>query len=481
VTIHCISHRIELAIKDSLLNTKVNKTASEIRDFLITLFYLFKKSPKISRHLKCTGDALEAQTFKFKKVHGTRFVNHLRLGLQSALNNWVLLIQAIEHGLVTTKMSAKLPGILKKLKDTSVLAGCCFLLQLLDVISPLSLSFERGDIVSHEIDFLVSRTLSKIEDMEQDYDDAALDDVLAYANFKLEGTVLKQTVSRKGDYRRKKSERRVVEVQCEGMKFIERAKEVAPRLCQKVLPTIRDRMKIRFETFKEEVFANMKWIDPSLWCDNPKEEVPQLLALANLLEQRPADHYSISTTVLGREWRDFRLMCSKLYQNFNMLSLWKKVFSYRANQFPNVCKLAEFVLCIGPSNSAVESGFSHLTAMLNDRRLSLSHKTMENLLLLKINNVILTKQEKEMLLQKALDVFLQPGQKRKLTMEPSISAKRMRSDEGEEEEDDEHLEYEEEEALAIQDSDAEEETLTEDEFSEVSDCDEHESDDLALD
>ncbi|ELU07946.1 hypothetical protein CAPTEDRAFT_192738, partial [Capitella teleta] len=71
VTIHCISHRIELAIKDSLLNTKVNKTASEIRDFLITLFYLFKKSPKISRHLKCTGDALEAQTFKFKKVHGT--------------------------------------------------------------------------------------------------------------------------------------------------------------------------------------------------------------------------------------------------------------------------------------------------------------------------------------------------------------------------------------------------------------------------
>ncbi|ELU10368.1 hypothetical protein CAPTEDRAFT_204221 [Capitella teleta] len=119
--------------------------------------------------------------------------------------------------------------------------------------------------------------------------------------------------------------------------------------------------------------------------------------------------------------------------------------------------------------------------MLNDRRLSLSHKTMENLLLLKINNVILTKQEKEMLLQKALDVFLQPGQKRKLTMEPSISAKRMRSDEGEEEEDDEHLEYEEEEALAIQDSDAEEETLTEDEFSEVSDCDEHESDDLALD
>ncbi|ELU02845.1 hypothetical protein CAPTEDRAFT_210670 [Capitella teleta] len=54
VTIHCISHRFELAVKDSLLNKTLNMTTWEVREFLISLCYLFKKSPKLSRHQKAT-------------------------------------------------------------------------------------------------------------------------------------------------------------------------------------------------------------------------------------------------------------------------------------------------------------------------------------------------------------------------------------------------------------------------------------------
>jgi hypothetical protein len=86
ISIHCVSHRIELALKDSLLNSKLHKATSDIQDVLISLFYLFKKSPKLSRLFKATGNASNVQVFKLKKVHGTRFVAHLRLGLKRRLN-----------------------------------------------------------------------------------------------------------------------------------------------------------------------------------------------------------------------------------------------------------------------------------------------------------------------------------------------------------------------------------------------------------
>ena len=47
IPMHCVSHRLELAIKDSLLQYK---EFSEVKDFMQTLYYLFQQSGKIKRH-----------------------------------------------------------------------------------------------------------------------------------------------------------------------------------------------------------------------------------------------------------------------------------------------------------------------------------------------------------------------------------------------------------------------------------------------
>ena len=49
VTIHSVSHRLELAIQDSLLR---HKEFVQVKDFMQTLFYLFKQSGKLMRHSK---------------------------------------------------------------------------------------------------------------------------------------------------------------------------------------------------------------------------------------------------------------------------------------------------------------------------------------------------------------------------------------------------------------------------------------------
>ena len=84
----------------------------------------------------------------------------------------------------------------------------------------------------------------------------------------------------------------------------------------------------------------------------------------------------------------------------------KKIFTYRKKELPNILKIVQLVLCCSSSNKAVKSSFSILTAMLSDRRLSMSHETMEDNMIISSNAKVLTEQEKEVILQNAMNKYL---------------------------------------------------------------------------
>ncbi|XP_071954409.1 uncharacterized protein [Antedon mediterranea] len=67
VKIHCVSHRLELAVKDTLMK---EKDFENVKELMVTLFYLMKRSGKFKRHFEETAKVLEVQTYKFPKVHG---------------------------------------------------------------------------------------------------------------------------------------------------------------------------------------------------------------------------------------------------------------------------------------------------------------------------------------------------------------------------------------------------------------------------
>lgn len=69
VSIHCVSHRMELAVTDSMLK---QKTFVELKDFMILLYYLFKRSGNLKRLLKNMGIVHDVCINTFPKVHGTR-------------------------------------------------------------------------------------------------------------------------------------------------------------------------------------------------------------------------------------------------------------------------------------------------------------------------------------------------------------------------------------------------------------------------
>ena len=98
--------------------------------------------------------------------------------------------------------------------------------------------------------------------------------------------------------------------------------------------------------------------------------------------------------------------CQKVYSVFQMRALRARIFKYRKSNYPSICALAEIIFSIGPSNSTVECGFSHLTTMLTDKRLNLSHATMKSLKMIKVNQYVLSADEIDVILQEAVEGHL---------------------------------------------------------------------------
>ena len=150
VTIHCVSHRAELALKDSVTKDPHFK---KVNDFMISLFYTFKRSGKLKRELKHYAKTSEVQVYTFPKVRGTRFLDHQRNGVKVLLSNWIPLTHMLEHAIASKghkKMAPKLQGYLKQLKDFSVFSTACLYREILETITPLSLNFQQGAIAVFE-------------------------------------------------------------------------------------------------------------------------------------------------------------------------------------------------------------------------------------------------------------------------------------------------------------------------------------------
>ncbi|KAL5016137.1 hypothetical protein ScPMuIL_005726 [Solemya velum] len=426
--IHCISHRVELALKDS-----ISQTFGDVKDFMTTVYYLFKQSGKFKRHFQATASAFNVHCLNFPKVHGTRFINHMRRGITHLLNNWVVLIHAIENSLANSKeraVSAKLRGLLKKLKDFSFLSKCCLYKDVLEACSVLSLQFEKENIMCYDILPMLERTQEALEELDNEKAGLNCEILLQKSALVLEKKSdcwhLESCLLEAGHHRKKKENREFVTVDYKGMncRDLDSAEKVIDKLRSTVISNIKTCLESRFSSFQSELYKNMFWVDPANWGDTIRE----IEAMKSL-----ADHFSETLKMnnfdiakITSEWKEFKRMVKYYMNGVNAKDLWERVLLHRRKEFKDVCMLVEIVLCIGPSNSVVESGFSHLTCMLTDRRLSLNHSTMENLLLIKVNDFVWTQEEKEQILETALSKYTSTKRKRVIETNTPESAKRWK-------------------------------------------------------
>ena len=151
IMIHCVAHRAELALKDSLLKYKEFK----VNDLMASVFYLHKRSGKLKRMFKETATALNIDGYVFPKVTGTRFVTHQLKGAQVLLHNWTALADsyctAVADAKTKPTVQAKIQNHQKKLNDFQFRCDAVMYYKILSVYSTLQFEFEKKFILASDV------------------------------------------------------------------------------------------------------------------------------------------------------------------------------------------------------------------------------------------------------------------------------------------------------------------------------------------
>lgn len=408
VTIHCVNHRLELALKDGV---KQVAEFHEVDSFYLNVWSLLRNSGKLKSEIKKASQSLNITYYTMPKIHGTRFLNHRRRGLSKLLHNWPAIIAAFDNALATNQgyrpeTRSKLTGFLKKLKSHPFLCQVSAYLDVLESMSPLSLIFEKAGLMAFEIPLAIEKTIAALEEISDvtDATDTSLSTFLS--KFYIENNIVKGEYPKAGHERRQPTNREYIEVEMEmtsiGMTSFERAIQIQGKAADIICPLIRN----RFSSYDQEVFKATAWLDPKLWDHNDKAfgkaEINQLCDTFN----EPLSAAGFERSKVFQEWRSLKITQKSFYAKMESRQLWEKILSCRRNEFPNLCLLVELALCISASNSTVERVFSILSLILSDRRLSMSHKMMERCIMISGNDSNWSKREREELIERAVDLYM---------------------------------------------------------------------------
>ena len=144
IFIWCVSHRLELGIKDALKGTVFD----DIDELLLNIYLLYKKSPKKLRELQTIHDSFkeihefEVGSVKPKRAGGTRWIAHKMKAMIVLLDKYGILIQHLEMMSVDktykAKERAKFSGYLRKWKNARYPVLLCLFVELLSPVKNLS-------------------------------------------------------------------------------------------------------------------------------------------------------------------------------------------------------------------------------------------------------------------------------------------------------------------------------------------------------
>ena len=165
VVIHCVAHRLQLAVLNSL---KAVPFMQEVEKTLRGLYIYYHSSPNRSSQLKEVAAALQMQLLKQKDINGVRWVASQEQALQAFLKSWqAVVFQLQKNSNVGTFDTQKAKVLLKAVCNFRFLKYCHFLYDFLAVLRPLSATFQRENLMFTEIKPSVKHAISLLSNLEK--------------------------------------------------------------------------------------------------------------------------------------------------------------------------------------------------------------------------------------------------------------------------------------------------------------------------
>ena len=414
ITIHCVNHRIELAVKATMNNPCIK----DIEDFYTSNYNLFKKSGAIKAEVSAAAEAIGITYYALPKITGTRFVSHRYRGFSPLLHMLPALKIAYENYVTEQKCGStkdKLIGLLKKMKDAEIICGIATALDIFEVMRPLSLVFEGEGLMAFNIKPTVDITIGQFQDIFECHGEVLLDSHPRSLTFEYNDTgeiVLVRDYCRAGHEQRSPQNREYIKVRMDDISnFCPDTVQTSLNKISSIAADLSDILSKRFEDFESPLFMAMQWLDPKYWTDSKDYGVEQIEKIYQHFK-KPLDDAGFDFIKVGKEWRLLKAFVKSFFIKAavkNPLSpekIWQNIVTHRKDEYPNVSLLVSLLTCLSGSNSKVERAFSVLTLLLSDRRHSLHHETMEDLMLIKCNNKNWGCQEREDIIERAFEIYM---------------------------------------------------------------------------
>nr|XP_047143305.1 zinc finger protein 862-like [Hydra vulgaris] len=448
IKIHCINHRIELAIKDAFNEIP---DFAHIDEFYLANYYLLRNSGKLKAEVEAALKCLDITHYNLPKITGTRFVGHRRKGVFNMLETWPAFIMAYQNyaSEQTNKNTvSKVKGLLRSFKCHSFLYKVGLYLDCLELIIPASKIFETNELLPHEIPATINRTILEIEDKilsigkDDEFLDSYINRYMVTNNSEIEGSFAKA-----GDKRKHADNRTYVNVMLEMNSFVQNESiEQIRQIKRTILSKLSLLLSSRFKDYSRELilYRSMKFIDPIHWIKEDSDSRVQEINYISDHFETPLKNAGYQRDVALREWKKVKLLVRTEFECHPVRSLWEIIFKKFIIEFPNVCCLVSLVMCISGSNSQVERTFSTVTNILTDKRLSLSHEALADCVVIHGNHSLWTKEDYNDLIERSLAKYMKKrrkciivdDEKNQLSLEDYDSLIETRSDEDIDSEDD---------------------------------------------
>jgi hypothetical protein len=380
VVVWCLSHRLELALKDALKPTFF----SCIDELLLQVYYLYENSPKKCKELdgvieelkKCTEPEEMPKKGGNRPLRscGTRFIAHKVLALNRIIDRFGAYLSHLtalsQDASVKSVDRQKLKGYVQKWNKFQVILGCAFFHDLLKPASILCKIFQEDELcVLHAIDAVV-KTKTALEKLKVTpfLELPTVDRLMG--RLKIDGD---SVTYQQADLKRYK----------DGLSFVQNHyKEWTEAVESCLLSRLRsnpDELQLLSHTVT--ILATHGWerVDDTSFGHQPIEFIWERF-------EKPLEAAHVEHALLIEEWDDM-VDFAKNFLNLvteDYKQIWWKLYnSVDAKRWVNILTLVELLFCLPMANGHLERVFSQMKIVKTNRRTSLSEDTLDHILRIK--------------------------------------------------------------------------------------------------
>eukprot|EP00057_Strongylocentrotus_purpuratus_P009058 XP_011663532.1 PREDICTED: zinc finger protein 862-like [Strongylocentrotus purpuratus] len=365
IKMHCIAHRLELALKDAFKNTYYVL----IDELMMQMYYIYRRSAKKWREVKAVASALNKHVVKPSRSQGTRWVDHRRKALKCLATNYHCIVSQFEEQAsgqrkdISPADAAKMKGFLKMLKSSKLHMSSYR--DMVEYLAELSLGFQRDDLPVSSVgrNILVAQAgLKRMEEKPGPH----LRTVLAAATEAVNEEEAEESPTFSfQDVKLKVTKKDVVDFQASKVK---------------VLKSVSTCLETRLADFGDDpIIKAAKILDPIGYPSDVQEAVDFGIDEIHTL----CDHFRPLLMAKGCEVELVEVEWMKLRQEAKkekFQDLWKNVLVHQGDVYPNLCHIIRILLVLPTSTAQVERQFSTIKRCQGDWRLSLSTATITDLL-----------------------------------------------------------------------------------------------------